>query len=139
MDILITVEEVQAETGVNVREYCEAAKRDVNAFLRREQQKIINYICNFAYDKMRQVNAYLEDEEKKEGIKKAIIEQVRYIATQIIDTTSFVAITERAGNISVADSEQLRGYDIAPMAADILRAYGLLYTGKRVRGYGGRI
>jgi len=136
VDTLITVEEVQAETGVDVRGYCERANIEVNAFLRREQQKIINRICDFAFYKMKQVEKYLEIDEKKEGIKKAIIEQVRYIATQFIDTTSYVAVTERAGNISVADRASLAQYDIAPMAEDILRSYGLFYTGKAVFGCG---
>ena len=118
-ELLVTVEDVKNELGIDLRTELGKQPQYVNRWLARVQRTIINHVARYAYNGMRQAERMLKNVDCAKMIKEAILEQIDYLATN-----NFVQ-ADKVMNVS----GQIAGPGVAPLAHQILLNAGLLYSG----------
>ncbi len=119
MELLVTYEDVKNELDIDLIQELGKSPRAVNEWLEEQQDNVKTYIAGYAYCGMTQVERYLQVPEYADVIRKAIIKQISFLAdNKWVEPDKLVA----------KPREELQPF-IAPRAAKLLLAHGLLYTG----------
>ncbi len=119
--LIISVEDVKNELDLDLTSELGEQAKQVDKWLMRVQRTILNYIAQFAYGGMRQVENLLQCSENVAVVREAIIEQIDFISSN-----NFVQ-TDKILNVGGQSVEPT----IAPLAHQILANAGLLYAGAR--------
>jgi hypothetical protein len=119
MELLVTYEDVKNELGIDLASELGLQPREINVWLEEQQDNVKTYIAGYAYCGMQQVERYLQIPEYAEVIKKAILKQIAYLQANKWVEPDMLA--DKPG-------QELTPF-IAPRAAKLLLAHGLLYTG----------
>ncbi len=128
--MLVTFEEIKNALDIDLPARLHKSISAAEHWLERQEDIVISHIAEYAFYKYAQTEKYLQDEQKKEVIKKSIIEQVDYVLTSAVDVTKIIPVASRAGSFSALNKQSLDGYEIAPLAHKLLLENGLLYTGR---------
>lgn len=119
MNCIVTVDDVKNEIDIELSVALGNSPQYVNKWLERQQRAILNHIAKYAWGGIQQAEAYLNDPQSREIIKRALLEQIDFLAHNNFVDASDIADREVASKMR----------DIAPLAHDILLNGGLLYTG----------
>lgn len=120
MDLLVSVEDVKNELGVDIGQALALQPKQTERWLARVQRTVLNHIARYAYGGMEQVAKMLFFERNQKIVKQAIIEQIDYLSAN-----NFV----QADKVMNTGKGQFAEPVIAPLAHQILLTGGLLYTG----------
>lgn len=115
--LLVTVEDVKNELNLSIADELGMQPRQVNKWIRRQQQTILNYIAPHVDGGMAQLQTMLQDESNAKAVREALIEQIDYIASN-----NFV----QPNNVMNVDGQQAVEPTIAPLAHQMLLNAGLL-------------
>ena len=115
--LLVTVEDVKNELDISIASELSMQPKQVNKWIMRQQQTILNHIASYGNGDVEQLEPMLKDESKVKAIRAAIIEQINYIADN-----NFV----QPNNVMNIDGQQTVVPAIAPLAHQMLLNSGLL-------------
>ena len=115
--LLITVEDVKNELGVSLANELNMQPKQVNKWIMRQQQTILNHAAAGINGGMDQLELVLQDESKVKIVRAAIIEQINYVASN-----NFV----QPNVVMNVDGQQAVEPTIAPLAHQMLSNAGLL-------------
>ena len=115
--LLITVEDVKNELDLSIADELGMQHRQVDKWIMRQQQTILNHIARYVNGGMEQLKIMLNDESNVQVVREAIIEQINYIADN-----NFV----QPNNVMNIDGQQDTKPTIAPLAHQMLLNSGLL-------------
>lgn len=121
MELLITYEDVKNELGYDLAALRGESPKEVNIWLRKQQNRILDFIGSCAFGGAWAVERLVNDETAVKVIKGAILRQIDYkVETKFVDTDRIV---HRDGE----------GYlpEIDESARQLLENSGLLYAGRR--------
>ncbi len=118
MNLLVTIEDIRNELDIDLQTSLGKQPQYVNKWIGRQQETVLNHIASYRYGGRRDVDRLLESCEVVSVVRKAIIEQIDYLAEN-----NFV----QPQQAMTADYSSLS--HIAPLAHQILENAGLLYSG----------
>lgn len=120
--MLVSFDEIKNVIGKDLQEAMGKTVTQAQFWVEEQEDEILNFIAEYAWDGMAQVQGYLRNEGCRLIIKKAILQHIAFCADN-----NFV---ERAHIMEKDKADKL--IDIAPRAYKTLLNGGLLYTGQRV-------
>ncbi len=118
MNLLVTIEDIKNELDIDLQVTLGKQPQYVNKWIGRQQETVLNHIASYRYGGRSDVNRLLESGEVVSVVRKAIIEQIDYLAEN-----NFV----QPQQAMTADYSSLP--HVAPLAHQILENAGLLYSG----------
>lgn len=119
--LLVTVEDVKNELDLSIADELGMQPKQVNKWIMRQQQTILNHAALSINGGMEQLEVMLQDENNAKAVRAAIIEQINYIAVN-----SFV----QPNVVMNVDGQQVVEPAIAPLAHQILLNSGLMNEAK---------
>lgn len=118
--LLVTYEDVKNELGQDLATLRGESPNEINIWLRKQQNKILDFIGSCAFGGAWTVDRFLHDPTAVAIIRKAILRQIDYkIEIKFVDTDRIV---HRDGEAYYPDIDE--------NARKLLENSGLLYTGK---------
>lgn len=125
MKLLITYEDIKNVLAVDLVKDLGKQPSQVNRWIKRQQDTIINLIGQYHFQGILGVERLLENPRNLQVVKDAIIEHIDYLAQN---------------NYVIPDKTMDRGISypnwfVAPLARQMLENEGLLYSGSGRGGY----
>ena len=115
--LLITVEDVKNELDLSIADELGLQPAQVNKWLMRQQQTVLNHIALHIDGGLAQLQLKLQDESNVKVVRAALIEQINYIAGN-----NFV----QPNNLMNVDGQQTAEPTISPLARLMLLNAGLM-------------
>lgn len=134
MKLLVTSEDVYNYLNINLAEDLGVEGQTnsttvVTAFLKEAQEDIANYIAEHAFRGKAQAEQYFKCGRLEHSLKRAILEQVRYINANP-DVRTNAGILLQNGAVHRLTVEERIEAGMSPKAVEILANAGLLYGGR---------
>lgn len=115
--LLITVEDVKNELDISIADELGLQPRQVDKWIMRQQQTILNHIASHVDGGMAQAEILLQDESNAKAVRAALIEQINYIAVN-----NFV----QPNSVMNVNGQQAVEPTISPLAHLMLLNAGLM-------------
>ena len=115
--LLITVEDIKNELDISIADELNLQPRQVNKWIMRQQQTILNHIVSHVDGGIGQLEIMLQDDSNAKVVRAALIEQINYIAVN-----NFV----QPNNVMNVDGQQIVEPTISPLARLMLLNAGLM-------------
>ena len=134
MELLVTSEDVYNYLNINLAtdlgvEGQPNSTTVITEFLKEAQEDVTNYISSHAFGGMTQTKRYFKSGRFDRILKRAILEQVRYVNANP-DVRTNAGLMLQNGAIHRLTVDERVEASISPKAVEILSNAGLLYGGR---------